>query len=124
ANEIRGELNPHPAGQRQHNMTELEGERLEGMQHKYDETVLFFPAQGQTCHSYCTFCFRWAQFIGDKSLKFASTEAGRLADYLAAQPQVTDVLITGGDPMVMKSRNLAAYAEALLDPRLDHVQNV
>ena len=52
-----------------------DGERVEGIQHKYRETVLFFPSQGQVCHSYCTFCFRWAQFVGDKDLKMASTEA-------------------------------------------------
>lgn len=36
---------------------ELEGRPLPGIQHKYRETVLFFPAQGQTCHAYCSFCF-------------------------------------------------------------------
>src|SRR5690606_41279573 len=55
---------------------------LDGVQHKYRETVLFFPAQGQTCHSYCTFCFRWAQFVGDKDLKMSSTEAEKLHGYL------------------------------------------
>ena len=45
------------------------------MQHKYRETVLFFPSQGQTCHAYCTYCFRWAQFVGLDDLKFASREA-------------------------------------------------
>ncbi|MEM1031681.1 MAG: lysine 2,3-aminomutase [Myxococcota bacterium] len=121
---IRAALNPHPAGQKQNNVPRLDGVPLPGVQHKYDETVLFFPTQGQTCHSYCTFCFRWAQFIGDKELKFASSESERLADYLAAHPEVSDVLITGGDPMVMKTKNLAPYLEALLDPRLEHIQNV
>lgn len=51
ANRIRSELNPHPAGQLAHNVPELEGERLDGIQHKYRETVLFFPSQGQTCHA-------------------------------------------------------------------------
>ena len=37
---------------------------MRGLQHKYRETVLFFPAQGQTCHAYCTYCFRWPQFVG------------------------------------------------------------
>lgn len=124
AHAIRADLNPHPAGQKQHNVPRLDGEPLPGMQHKYDETVLFFPSQGQTCHSFCTFCFRWAQFIGDKDLKFASSEADRLVDYLAEHPEVTDVLITGGDPMVMKTRNIETYLEALLDPRLAHVQNI
>ncbi|HEB98981.1 MAG TPA: lysine 2,3-aminomutase, partial [Thiotrichales bacterium] len=64
AREIRAGLNPHPAGQLQLNVPRLDGEPLPGMQHKYRETVLFFPSQGQVCHSYCTFCFRWAQFVG------------------------------------------------------------
>jgi len=69
AKQIRDKLNPHPAGQKNLNVPTLNNEELPGMQHKYRETVLFFPSQGQTCHSYCTFCFRWAQFIGDKELK-------------------------------------------------------
>ena len=76
ATTVRAELNPHPAGQREMNMPLDDcGERLDGVQHKYRETVLFFPSQGQLCHSFCTFCFRWAQFVGDKELRMASTEA-------------------------------------------------
>ena len=124
ASAIRAELNPHPAGQQEHNVPRLDGEPLPGLQHKYDQTVLFFPSQGQTCHSYCTFCFRWAQFIGDKDLKFASSDAQQLHRYLIAHPEVSDLLITGGDPMVMKTQVLANYVESLLDPRLEHVQHV
>ena len=60
ADEIRLELNPHPAGQLEHNVPLMDGEKIFGMQHKYRETVLFFPGQGQTCHAYCTFCFQLA----------------------------------------------------------------
>ena len=53
ANEIRLQLNPHPAGQMELNVPTLkDGTKLYGMQHKYNETVLFFPSQGQTCHAY------------------------------------------------------------------------
>lgn len=122
---IRGALNPHPAGQMLHNAArDDDGNRVDGLQHKYRETVLFFPAQGQTCHSYCSFCFRWAQFVGDKSLRIASSEAGQLAHYLAAHPEVSDLLLTGGDPMVMKTAHLARYIEPLLAPALDHVQTL
>jgi KamA family protein len=125
ANEIRAELNPHPAGQMELNMPlDRDGNRLDGLQHKYRETVLFFPSQGQTCHSYCTFCFRWAQFVGDKSLRIASSEAEGLHNYLSAHHEVTDLLITGGDPMVMKTKHLKAYLEPLLQPEFDHIQTV
>ncbi|MFK7160597.1 lysine 2,3-aminomutase [Marinospirillum sp. MEB164] len=121
---VRQELNPHPAGQMDLNLPLLHGEPLPGMQHKYQETVLFFPSQGQVCHSYCTFCFRWAQFVGDKDLKFATNEATRLHQYLAEHQEVTDLLLTGGDPMVMKAKHLRQYLEGLLSPELEHVQNI
>ncbi len=125
AKELRAELNPHPAGQLQHNIPRDEaGRPIPGLQHKYRETVLFFPSQGQTCHSYCTFCFRWAQFVGDKSLRIATTEAQRLHHYLLQHREVTDLLVTGGDPMVMKTRHLRAYLEPLLTPRFDHIQTI
>ena len=125
AKELRAELNPHPAGQLQHNIPRDEaGRPIPGLQHKYRETVLFFPSQGQTCHSYCTFCFRWAQFVGDKSLRIATTEAERLHHYLLQHREVTDLLVTGGDPMVMKTHHLRAYLEPLLEPRFDHIQTI
>ena len=122
--EVRAELNPHPAGQLEHNIPKLDGEVVEGLQHKYRETVLFFPSSGQVCHSYCTFCFRWAQFVGDKDLKIAARESNQLQDYLRAHPEVTDVLVTGGDPMVMKTRNLRAYLEPLLSDEFAHVRTI
>ena len=124
ANEIRQDLNPHPAGQMEMNVPKLDGEALPGMQHKYDETVLFFPSQGQVCHAYCTFCFRWAQFVGDNDLKFAAKEASQLHAYLEQHKEVSDLLITGGDPMVMKTKNLDQYLTGLLKPELDHIQTV
>ena len=125
ARELREELNPHPAGQMELNRpSEEAGEVINGLQHKYRETVLFFPGQGQTCHSYCTFCFRWAQFVGDKELRIASTDAALLHDYLRGHPEISDLLMTGGDPMVMKTKHLKAYLEALLEPELAHIQTV
>ena len=122
---IRAELNPHPAGQRDLNVPHTPGGApIPGLQHKYRETVLFFPSQGQTCHSYCSFCFRWAQFVGDKALRIASHEAEQLHAYLRQHRAVTDLLVTGGDPMVMKTRHLAAYLEPLLQPEFDHVQTI
>ena len=53
--EIRLELNPHPAGQMTMNIPTLDGMPVPGVQHKYRETVLIFPSRGQTCHAYCTF---------------------------------------------------------------------
>lgn len=124
ANIIRNELNPHPAGQMEHNVPVLNGEKLMGMQHKYRETVLFFPSQGQTCHAYCTFCFRWPQFVGMEEMKFAGKESSHLRDYVIQNKQVTDILFTGGDPMIMKARIFASYIEPLLEAKPENLQTI
>ena len=124
ANKIRLTLNPHPAGQLEHNVPMIEGEKLYGMQHKYRETVLFFPSQGQTCHAYCTFCFRWPQFVGMEDLKFASKEAELLVKYVKEHTEVTDVLFTGGDPLIMKTKHLEAYIRPLLEANIPNLRHI
>lgn len=124
AERIRLDLNPHPAGQMTANVPLFGEEPVPGLQHKYRETCLVFPRNGQTCHSYCTFCFRWPQFVGMTDLKFATDESRRFQAYLRQHTEVTDVLFTGGDPMVMNARNLATYLEPLLDPAFDHIQTI
>ncbi len=124
ARTIQARMNPHPAGQRELNVPQVDGRPLPGMQHKYRETLLFFPSQGQTCHAYCTYCFRWAQFVGLDELKFASQEVDGLTRYLATHPEVSNILFTGGDPMMMRTPVLRRYIEPLLDPSLDHLTTI
>lgn len=84
----------------------------------HSETVLFFPSEGQFCHSFCTYCFRWAQFTAVGSdQQFASRDAQQLVNYLQRHEEVSDVLFTGGDPMVMKTHMLSNYVDAILDPK-------
>ncbi|MEU5987790.1 lysine 2,3-aminomutase [Spirillospora sp. NPDC047418] len=115
AHHVRMKLNPHPAGQMELNIPSFGDGKIPGMQHKYDETVLYFPKQGQTCHAYCTYCFRWAQFVGEADLKMAGDDVTQLRDYLIAHPEVTSVLFTGGDAMIMGESVLRRYVEPLLD---------
>ena len=124
ADEIRLTLNPHPSGQKEYNVPKLDDAPVPGIQHKYRETVLVFPSAGQTCHAYCSFCFRWAQFVGMHDLKFATDESMTFQNYLRRQKDVTDVLFTGGDPMVMRTELLARYLEPLLHPDFDHIQTI
>lgn len=123
-NKISLELNPHPAGQLEMNIPVLDGRKIDGIQHKYSETVLFFPAQGQTCHAYCTFCFRWPQFSGIEGMKIASKQSNDLSEYLKAHKEVTNLLLTGGDPLVMKTKILEGYIEPLLAPEFDHIHTI
>jgi KamA family protein len=124
AHAVRTRLNPHPAGQLALNIPDLGDEPLPGVQHKYPETVLIFPRQGQTCHAYCTYCFRWAQFVDEPDLKMATDDMVRIPAYLKEHPEVTGVLITGGDPMIMGSAVLRRYVEPLLDPGLAHLESI
>ncbi|GAA4923547.1 L-lysine 2,3-aminomutase [Stackebrandtia albiflava] len=119
---VRRRLNPHPAGQLELNRPTVGDSRLQGIQHKYRETVLFFPQQGQTCHAYCTYCFRWAQFVGDADLKMASNDIDELVRYLGEHPEVTSVLITGGDPMIMGEPVLRRYLTPLLE--LEQIESI
>lgn len=124
ANSIRTRLNPHPAGQVEFNVPKIDGVKLTGMQHKYRETVLFFPSHGQTCHAYCTFCFRWPQFVGMDEMKFSMRESELLVRYVQEHTEVTDVLFTGGDPLVMKTKILTNYFDPLLDARIENLQTI
>ena len=124
ANKIREELDPHPAGQLTKNRPTLNGKTLSGVQHKYRETMLFFPTQGQTCHAYCTFCFRWPQFTGIADYKFAMSEIEPVIKYLRKNPNITDILFTGGDPLFMKTKILAGYLDALLAADLPNLRTI
>ncbi len=124
ANKIRWNHNPHPAGQLTKNVPSIDGHKLSGSQHKYRETILFFPKQGQTCHAYCTFCFRWPQFIGIDSIKFASKEISLLIEYIHQHPEITDILFTGGDPLVMSAKLLHTYIDAILDAQQNGYINI
>jgi L-lysine 2,3-aminomutase len=124
AKQIQMRLNPHPAGQMQLNVPVENGKVYNGIQHKYRETVLFFPSHGQTCHAYCTYCFRWAQFVGVDGLKFMNKQPQDLVDYLDLHPEVTDVLYTGGDPLTMSTRLIRRYVAPLLEGKRERLSTI
>ena len=93
-------------------MPQLDGIALPGLQHKYPQTVLFFPAAGQSCHAYCTFCFRWPQCVGLDGMKFDAGGTGQLVACPCRHPEV------------MNTRALSGYIEPLLAPELAHIQNI
>jgi len=124
--EIRAGMNAHPAGQTDENVAVWQGHRLSGVQHKYRETLLYFPRQGQTCHAYCTYCFRWAQFVGVPELKMAAEkdDAEAFHAYLRHHREITDILVTGGDPLIMRTDNLRRALEPLLAPGMEHIRTI
>lgn len=121
---IHRRLNPHPGRQMTMNMPELGGSGVSGLQHKYAETCLVFPASGQTCAAYCSFCFRWPQFIGNRDLRMATDESQRFVAYIKEHKEISDVLLTGGDPLIMRASVLRRYLLPLLGADLAHVTTI
>jgi KamA family protein len=119
---VHDALNPHPGNQLSMNIPQDGDLATWGLQHKYRETLLVFPRQGQTCHSYCAYCFRWAQFVDRPDLKLAVSGPAAMTAYLDKHPEVTDVLLTGGDPLVMRTDLLADYLRPLLGR--EHLRSV
>jgi lysine 2,3-aminomutase len=72
-----------------------------GIVHRYGDRVLFLVAGH--CASYCRFCTR-KRLVGRSRVTFAEVLAG--IDYIAATPAVRDVLVSGGDPLLMEDRLL------------------
>ena len=81
----------------------------QGVQHKYTDTVLLLC--NEVCGAYCRYCFRKRLFMDDNDETTNDVTEG-LA-YIAANPQVTNVLLTGGDPLLMSTRRLTEIFEAL-----------
>jgi lysine 2,3-aminomutase len=72
-----------------------------GIVHRYGDRVLFLVAGHCAC--YCRFCTR-KRLVGRSRVSFAEVLAG--IDYIAATPAVRDVLVSGGDPLLMEDRLL------------------
>ena len=87
-----------------------------GVQHKYTDTVLLLC--NEVCGAYCRYCFRKRLFMDDNDETVNDVTEG-LA-YIAAHPEVTNVLLTGGDPLLMSTRRLIEIFEALR--AIPHVQ--
>ncbi|MFB5631654.1 MAG: KamA family radical SAM protein, partial [Nitrosopumilaceae archaeon] len=78
----------------------------------------------QTCHAYCSFCFRWPQFVGMDEMKFAMKEGEQLVQYLKEHPEISDVLFTGGDPMIMKAKMFSTYINSLLESDIPNLKTI
>ena len=87
-----------------------------GVQHKYADTVLLLC--NEVCGGYCRYCFRKRLFMDVNDEVNKSVYEG--LDYIAAHPEVTNVLLTGGDPLLMSTRRLSEIIGRLRE--IPHVQ--
>jgi L-lysine 2,3-aminomutase len=57
-------------------------------------------------------------------MKFAMQEGEQLVQYLREHPEITDVLFTGGDPMIMKAKIFSKYIDTLIDAKLPNLKTI
>ncbi|MDP3030973.1 MAG: KamA family radical SAM protein [Rhodocyclaceae bacterium] len=89
---------------------------MRGVQHKYPDTALLLC--NEVCGAYCRYCFRKRLFMNDNDE--ASKDLTPGIDYIRAHPEITNVLLTGGDPLLLSTRRLAEVIGALR--AIEHVQ--
>lgn len=80
-----------------------------GVTHRYPDRVILHATQ--TCEVYCRFCFRREAVGEEGALPDADLDAA--IDYIAATPAIWEVILTGGDPMVLSPRRLGALLDRL-----------
>ncbi len=89
---------------------------LPGLEHKYPSTALLLVSN--VCEGICRYCFRKRVFIEPHKESLRDIDAAMA--YIAAHPEITNVLLTGGDPMVLTTQKLERIIAALR--RIEHVQ--
>lgn len=87
-----------------------------GIQHKYRQTALFLAVD--VCGSFCRFCFRKRLFMNDVDEIAKDYSAG--IRYIQNHPEITNVLITGGDPLILATPRLEGLISQIR--KIDHVQ--
>src|SRR5438477_3911132 len=88
---------------------------VEGIVHRYPDRVLLKLTD--ICAAYCRFCFR-RERVGKGSGILSPRALATALAYIRAHPQIWEVIFSGGDPLVLSARRLAAVTAALaaIDP--------
>ncbi len=98
------------------------GERCDtvvrGLQHKYTQTALLLVTD--SCFAHCRYCFR-KRFVGQSSDEIA-VDYAEVARYVAAHPEINNILLSGGDPLTLPTEQLEAIVEPFLS--IEHVTSI
>jgi len=104
---------PDPIGDQAHSP-------VEGLVHRYPDRVLLKVTH--TCAVYCRFCFR-REMVGPQGEgSLSATALDQAMAYIAERPDIWEVILTGGDPLVLSPRRLRDLMDRLA--RIDHVKVV
>ena len=91
-----------------------------GIVHRYPDRLLLKPTH--ICAVYCRFCFRREMVGPAGAANLSPTELDTAFAYIASRPEVWEVIVTGGDPLVLSPRRLADLMRRL--EAIDHVKVV
>jgi lysine 2,3-aminomutase len=83
---------------------------LEGIVHRYPDRVLLKLVNA--CAVYCRFCFR-RETVGPGRGGLSPAALAAALDYVRARPEIWEVILTGGDPLVLSARRLAAVVRQI-----------
>jgi KamA family protein len=81
-----------------------------GLQHKYPQTGLLLVTE--QCAAFCRYCFR-KRFVGASDEEVAP-DYTRVAEYIQRHPEMNNVLLSGGDPLMLSTRRLNRILDHLL----------
>jgi lysine 2,3-aminomutase len=83
---------------------------LPGLVHRYSDRVLLKVVS--VCPVYCRFCFR-REMVGPGGEALVGADLDRVIDYIAARPEIFEVIMTGGDPFMLSPRRIADLTQRL-----------
>jgi lysine 2,3-aminomutase len=90
---------------------------VKGIVHRHHDRCLLLPVN--ICALYCRFCFRKEQ-IGPGHKALSDYELNQAIEYIASKPSIFEVILSGGDPLMLKPNKLNAIFKAL--QAIPHVQ--
>ena len=96
-----------------------QGQIIQGIYHSFRTLLNLFPnPMTHTCHAYCSYCYRWKQFTSNQLQSSGSGYSYKNPQtpipYLLEHPEITDVLFTGADPLVLPAHLIRQYIEPIL----------
>lgn len=84
---------------------------VRGLTHRYPDRALIVTTH--VCTMYCRFCTRKRATMKRGGWDAVSRDDRRMVDYIAAHPEIRDVVVSGGDPLTLPLEKLAFFVEAL-----------
>ena len=102
--ETRADERPDPIGDEAHSP-------CPGIVHRYPDRVLLKATA--VCPVYCRFCFRREMVGPGQPATLSAADLERAIDYIAARPQIHEVIVTGGDPLALSPRRIGDLSARL-----------